>query len=102
MFCSWHQGERAVNEDTIARGEGESLEAYVARLRAIDRSRLNEDAQLALVLSLRVAEKGLQRSRLGTSALEPPSLDRCKKMIRKLPRGDREHLGRWMAAGMPD
>jgi hypothetical protein len=91
-----------MNEDTIARGEGESLEAYIARLRALDRSRFSEDEQLALVLALRVAEKGLQRSRLGVSVPEVPTLDRCKKMIRNLPRRDREHLGRWMASGMPE
>jgi uncharacterized protein (DUF885 family) len=90
-----------MSEDTFARGEGESLEVYIARLRAIDRSRLSEDEQLALVLSLRVAEKNLQRSRLGTAAPQLSTLEHCKQAIRKLPRKDREHLGRWLASGMP-
>ncbi len=89
-----------MSEDTIARGEGESLEAYIARLRAVDHSCLNEDEQLAVVLSLRVAEKGLQRSRLAAPQLSP--LEQCKQVVRKLPRKDREHLSRWLASGMPD
>ncbi len=74
----------------------------MARLRAIDRARLNEDEQLALILSLRIAEKGLQRSRLGAPAPGLPELEWCKQAIRKLPRKDRERLCRWMDAGMPE
>jgi hypothetical protein len=91
-----------MSEDTIARGEGESLEAYVARLGAVDRSALSEDEQLALVLSLRVAEKGLQRARVGAATPDLPALEHCKQTIRKLPRKDRDHLARWLTSGMRD
>jgi hypothetical protein len=91
-----------MSEDVIARGEDEGLEEYIARLQVIDRSGLSEDEQMALVLSLRVAEKSLQRSRLGAAPPSLSPLERCKESIRKLPQRDRERLGRWMASGMPD
>jgi hypothetical protein len=87
-----------VDDDVLSMREGESLEAYVTRLESLDRTALDEDGQLALVISLAVARKKLNRA----SRAAASGLDRCKEAIRKLPEAEREHLAGWIARGMHD
>jgi hypothetical protein len=91
-------GQSAVDDDPLSMREGESLEAYVARLESLDRTALDADGLLALVISLAVASKKLNRAaRAGAFGL-----DRCKEAIRKLPEAERELLTRWIGKGMHD
>jgi hypothetical protein len=88
----------AVDDDALAMRKGESPGAYLARLESVDRATLDEDSQLALVISLAMARKKLNRAdKPGRTGL-----DRCKEAVRKLPVGERKQLARWIAEGMHD
>jgi hypothetical protein len=91
-----------MSNDSAARGKAEGLEAYIARLESIDRSRLSADDQLAITLSLHVARKKRDRAYLEAEVPEPSALDRCKEAIRNLSRSERNHLARWLASGTLD
>ncbi len=90
-----------MTEDLVARRANEGLEVYITRLQSIDRTGLSEDEQTALALSLRVAQRRLQRAYLNAEIPGLSALERCKQAIRRLSRGERNQLTRWLAEGMP-
>lgn len=95
-----------MGNDPLAQRAGECLPAYIARLEALDRSRFDEDGQLALTLSLSLArKKSLRQLPHGPKSAFPtliPSLEGCKQVIRGLTAGERQQLLRWMTGGMAD
>jgi hypothetical protein len=83
--------------DPPAPGEGETLEAYIHRLEAIDPSGLDADEQTVLALTLRQARK-----KLGAAPGTEPPLEGCKRAVVALGPRDRKQLLLWIAAGMND
>jgi hypothetical protein len=91
-----------MSNDRAARGAEEGLDAYIARLEAIDPSGFSADEQMTLSLSLRVARKQRDRACLEAEVPQLTALERCKGAIRNLSRRDRKQLLRWLAAGTLD
>jgi hypothetical protein len=91
-----------MSNDRAARGAQEGLDAYIARLEAINPSGLSADEQTALVLSLGVARKQRNRAFLEAPVPQPSALERCKAAIRNLSRRDRKQLLSWLAGGTLD
>jgi hypothetical protein len=87
-----------VDDNALSMRAGESLQGYVARLESLDRATLDVDSQLALVISLALARKKLNRAAKAGRA----GLDRCKEAIPKLLESERKQLARWIANGMHD
>jgi hypothetical protein len=83
--------------DPLAQGRGESLEALIHLLKAINPFSLDENEQTVLALSLSRAQKKL-RAAPGTAS----PLERCKTAILSLSPQDREQLLLWIATDMKD